>query len=188
MTNLSALLTAASALAEAVQFLGDLLLLLLSLSALSRLTESAYRLAQFLRWLADLLLLLVALVLSIVGTVAPVIGRAAGAVCGRVYRVGRQARRWYAGHAQTLVAQLLTAADYQTRQAIAQQLGSGFPRLTAAVAPAVLLSLRIAPDATQSACLFDLTIRQLKAMARAAGVPRYSRLNKPALVEAIAAA
>lgn len=160
-------------------------------------------------WLSGLALLLLALVCTAIAEYGPPVGRWLGRWSARAIAAGRRCRPWCDRHLRPL----LVAADYAVRRHFAAQFGTAYPSLTRAIAPAVLLSVTVAPFVTAAAPsspgngpepvapaiatpapppgpaadqLQTLTIRALKAIARERGLPRYGSLTKRQLAIALA--
>lgn len=98
---------------------------------------------------------------------------------------GRVARRWWDASGRDMAIAALDWADYQARAFVAAQAGDLCPDWLPAAAVTIYdapIALLPAAEAANPAP----TIRELKAIARSAGVPNYSRLSKAALMEAIA--
>jgi hypothetical protein len=188
MTTLSSLVSVATTLVEAIQFAGDLALLLLGLTAARTVLDALRRLTQALTWLAELVLLLLALVLTVTADLAPLVGRYAGRAAGTAVRLGRHARALYDAQLAPTVHSLAVRLDYTARRHVAAQLGSSCPQLQARIAPAQVLSLCIAPVEAEPATQAPMTRRALLALAKERQLPRYSRLSTDELREALTAA
>jgi hypothetical protein len=184
MTTVFSSLTASiTALTELVSLVSDVALLCLGVTAAAKLLEALERIIRAWLWLAGLVQLLFQLLCTAIAEYAPVAGRHLGRAAGTTVRLGRQARCWYERHA----APTVTALDYTARTAIAAQLGTSYPQLQQAIAPAQVLSLCIAPVESEPVAQQQLTRRDLLALARERHLPRYSRLSTDALREALAA-
>lgn len=133
-------------------------------------------------WASELLALVLALVLSLVADYAPVAGRHLGRWAGRTVRALRSEP----------VRQAVLAADYVARRFVTEQLGSAYPTLAVAAAPAACLPLE--PDAAPEVAapsgprelLAPGTRRELLERAKAIGLRGYSRMSTDALAAALA--
>lgn len=105
---------------------------------------------------------------------------------------GRRFRRWWDAQGRDLVIAAAECADYHARAFIAAQAGDLCPAwlpaatVTAYTAPIALLPAAEDRASEPAPAPASPTIRELKAIARSAGIPNYSRLSKAALQAAIA--
>lgn len=182
-----------SAAAELLQLVADVSLLLLGVRLASAILDTLARLAAALRWIAELTLLAIALVLSVLGDVAPIVGRHAGRLAGRTVAAGAAAGRAYRRHLQPTVNALVHHLDQTGRAFVLEQLGTAYPAVSKAIAPSIEPIALVAssspveqpqPSVVPAA---PLTRRQLLQLARERKLPGYSRLSTAQLREAIAA-
>lgn len=185
--------SALGAAAETVTLAAQVLAVVLGLRAVTDALDILAKAIAALRWLAGLLQLVLMLVCSAIGDVLPLVGRHAGRAAGTAYRLGRQARALYDAH----LAPAVTSIDQSARAFVISQLGTAYPALTAAIAPVAAPSspstapepaaLTVPAPVSPATATAPLTRRQLLALAKAQGLPRYSRLTTAQLREAIAA-
>lgn len=122
-------------------------------------------------WTAELLALTIALLLSLFADHAPAIGRTLGRWAGRAVRALRSEP----------VRQAVAAADYAARRFVTEQLGTAYPSTAYTLTPAVCLTAEAAPEVAAAP-----SRRDLLALAKAVGLPGYSRMTTAALAEALA--
>lgn len=144
MTTVFSSLTASiTALTELVSLVSDVALLCLGVTAAAKLLEAIERIIRAWLWVAGLVQLLFQLLCAAVAEYGPVIGRHLGCWAGRTVAAGRAVRRWYDAHLAPTASVLVAHADYAGRQFVIAQCGDALPTVRAAIAPSLLLSLRI---------------------------------------------
>ncbi|MFZ9559249.1 MAG: hypothetical protein ACO27M_05410 [Vulcanococcus sp.] len=176
-----ALLTAFSAASEFASLLLDLALLLLGVQAARTVLDAAERLARLLTWLAEFTLLLLALLLSVVTDAVVWAAPRLGRLAGRAYRLGR--RHWPTA-CRVAEAVRLTVARFVWTQA-----GYSPAPVAPEAAPAPCRAPLCRPVVAKAlpGLLPALSRRQLLAVAKAARLPRYSRLSTDQLRAALGA-
>jgi hypothetical protein len=169
-----------SAAAELLTLAAQVLAIVVGVRFVADVLDILARILAALRWLAGLLQLLLLLACTVIGDVAPLVGRHLGRAAGTAFRLGRQARRWYNRHAAPTVTTVLASIGHAVRGFVLAQLGTAYPALTAILLPA-------APEPAALVLPDALTRRQLLALAREARLPRYSRRSTAELRQLLAA-
>ncbi|WP_370538918.1 Rho termination factor N-terminal domain-containing protein (plasmid) [Synechococcus elongatus PCC 11801] len=143
--------------------------------------------AKIFRFTAGLFQLLFLLACAAISEYAPIVGRHLGRWAGRTIVAGRCARAWYEANARETVESIAALAMFSIRAFIAAQLGTHCPRIRAWITPYNFTAYAEGIDGVlPSTTLSELTIRQLKAIARDAGIRSYGSMTKFALITALA--
>jgi hypothetical protein len=116
--------------------------LLRDLATLAIGIETSEKIAQAWNWAAGLVQLLLLLLCTAIEEYGPVVGAAAGRLCGRVYAAGRAARNYYETFLSEPVAEvivvtyeLLKIGEYRATKFASEQLGTGYPEVRDFVSP-----------------------------------------------------
>lgn len=127
--------------------------------------------------------LLLMLSCALIARYAPVAGRYLGRWAGRAIVAGCNARAVYNARYAATVAAIVAALVYHARQFIAAQFGAACPVLQAAIAPYRFNLYATVPTvATPAPDAAGLTIRQLEAIACAAGIYGYGSMQEADLL------
>ena len=161
--------SAFGAVTEVLNLLTDVAVLLVGIQTVRTGLDVLDRLIKGWLWLAGLVQLLFVLVCTAIAEYAPTVGRYAGRAAGTVYRWGKQAR--------PVIMPVLVAIDYHARKFVEQQAGQH--AIADWASPAVLV---LNPEPQQ----LPETRRELLALAKAIGLPGYSRMTTENLKLALA--
>ena len=161
--------SAFGAVTEVLTLLTDVAILLVGIQAVRTALDVLDRLIKGWLWLAGLVQLLFTLVCTAIAEFAPTIGKYAGRAAGTVYRWGKQAR--------PVVMPLAIAIDYHARKFVEQQAGQH--PIADWASPSVLV-INAEPQQLPE------TRRELLTLAKAIGLPGYSRMTTENLKLALA--
>ena len=170
---MTAIFSTLSAIAEILNLAADLLLLLVGIQAARTILDVLDRMLKAWLWVAGLAQLVLMLACSLIADYGPAAGRILGRAAGMVYRWGRKARTLYDSHLQPL----MIAADYAGRRFVESQAGNH--AIADWAAPAVLVLVTEPQQVPQNR-------RELLALAKAVGLPNYSRIPTSELRAALA--
>ena len=176
--------SAVSALTETLGLLTDVAVLIIGIQTIRTGLDVLDRLIKGWLWLAGLVQLVFCLACSLIGDLAPIIGHHLGKLAGRTYRLGIQCRILWASYGQPVAIW----ADYESRRFVECQFGDHF--LADWASPYCLVIRDAFPGLLEpSEGTFEmpsLTRRELLALAKAQGLPGYSRLKTEELRLALA--